>query len=151
MRAREAGVSEAIGTILMIALVVVLAAAVYVFVGPGADAPAPPPAVGLNQETGATPSDRTFVIAQGTPGLRWNELALMLDGAPMSYDSSLTSARSYCVIVTGDACMPTSLWDPKLLVAGGQRLAIHDTTLSGKRLLVTAPEANAGVLSIALA
>ena len=146
---RDEGVSEAVGTILMIALVVVLAAVVYVWVGPGSSAPAPPPAMGMNPES-STPTDRSFVIAEANGGLRWSQLSVRLDGAAVPYDGTLTDTPSYCVVTSGTTCVATGSFDPQTLVVGGQRVLIHDTSLSGKTLTLVSPDANAVLLKIAL-
>src|SRR5579885_113892 len=146
---RDAGVSEAIGTILMIALVVVLAGVVYVWVGYGSDAPAPPPAVGMNPESG-TATDRSFILAEASSGLRWSQVAVHLDGADVPYDGTQTLTPSYCVVTTGSSCVTTGSWDPQTLMGGGQRLKLHATFLSCNTLQVVSPDSNAVLLQIAL-
>jgi FlaG/FlaF family flagellin (archaellin) len=148
MRAHgDDGVSEAIGTILLVALVVALAAAVYVYVGTGSNQQAPPPAMSLAGDSGATSTDRSFTVSAVSSPVHWSDVAIHLDGATLTYDSSLSSARTFCVAASGAACVPTLSWAPQsTVVVAGSRLLIHDTSLAGKTFLVTVPDQNAAIL-----
>jgi hypothetical protein len=103
----------------------------------------------MSQES-STPTDRSFVVAGANAGLRWSQVDVKLEGADVPYDGTLTLTPSYCVVTSGTSCVPTGSFDPKTLIAGGQRVRLHDVALSGKTLMLTSPDANAVLLKIAL-
>lgn len=152
MRARgDPAVSEAVGTVLMIAMVIALAAVVYLFVGPGSRSQAPPPAMALSGDAGATPTDRAFTVSAISTPMHWSELSVRLDGAPMTYDETLSDPATYCVVLTGSACVDATGWSPATTtVSAGQRVLIHDAALSGKTLMIVVPDENAAILSVSL-
>jgi FlaG/FlaF family flagellin (archaellin) len=150
-RPGDAGVSEALGTILMVAVVVALAAAVYVFVSHGSGQQAPPPALALSGDGGATSTDRSFTVSAVSTPIHWSDVAVHLDGVALAYDAALASPRTFCVVTSGSACVPTGSWAPgATFVAAGSRILIHDASLPGETLLVTAPDSNAAILRVNL-
>jgi flagellin-like protein len=147
---RDDGVSETLGTVLMIAMVVVMAGTVYWFVGRSDDKGHAPTAIGLNPAS-KTATTRTFTITTTSQPVKWGELALKLSGKAMEYDDSLVLPATYCVIVTGSSCMQANAWDPDRVVTAGQQIVVHDNQIATKTLLIIFPEENSAVLSLPLA
>ncbi|GEM_PF-2865288 len=146
----DGAVSEALGTVLMIAVVIALAAVVYLWVGVG-DHAAPPPAMSLSPDEGATPTDRSFTLTALSTPLHWSDVSVRLDGAALGYDSALATPDTFCVVADGSGCIPTGSWAPATTrVAPGSHLVIHSSSLAGKTLLVSAPDANAAILQVHL-
>lgn len=76
----EAG---AVGTILMIALVVTLASGLYLWTSAGTTTQAPPHAMGLAGSNAEGAS--TFTLAAVSTGAPWNDVRITLDGVASGY------------------------------------------------------------------
>ena len=154
---RDAAVSPVVGTILMVAITVVLAATVYGFMTNVGQPPARPAGnvamTGdgqLEPAAGGNNPQKTFVVAGGTPGLRWADVRLQLDGAGMSYVPTLRSAaagdaNAWCVLSAANACEASSAAAGP--IDAGDRLVLEDPTLDGSKLLLIDPVANAIMLT----
>lgn len=143
---RDAGVSETVGTVLLVALVVVLAGAVYLFVGYNSGSAQAPAAVGLSKEGDSSGGTQSFLLASVARPTHWNEIQVLLDGKTLTYDGTGALPLSYCVIVSGTSCTSTLAWDATTTLAAGQHLVLHDTTLAGKTLTLVEPTENAALL-----
>ena len=138
-----------IAVILMVAITVVLAATVYVWVsGFGSNSSTAAKSVSMTSAGPVASNTKSYVIAAAVSGMKWSDVALTLNGAPMTYDSALGSAATYCVATAGSACVATGSWTPSTLVMAGQTIQVHDTALTGKTLRVLDSAANAVMMTL---
>ncbi|HWH09402.1 MAG TPA: archaellin/type IV pilin N-terminal domain-containing protein, partial [Candidatus Thermoplasmatota archaeon] len=85
---RDAAVSPVVGTILMVAITVVLAATVYVWVsGFGGSGSDPAKTISLSsggaiKDCGVDDKCKTYTIAGASPGLKYEDIKVVLNGVP---------------------------------------------------------------------
>lgn len=84
---RDDAVSPVIAVILMVAITVVLAATVYVWVSSiGGQSGAPAKSIALTSAGAQTAGfEKNYTVASASPGLKWGDLQLLVDGTPYAY------------------------------------------------------------------
>src|SRR5207248_11023821 len=111
-RQNDDAVSPVIAVILMVAITVVLAATVYVWVsGFGASSSTPAKTMSLTSNGALASNTKTYAVASATSGMRWSDVSFTLNGASAGRDGSGTTSPSYCVALTGSACVANATWD----------------------------------------
>lgn len=154
---RDDAVSPVIATILMVAITVVLAATVYVWMsGFSVDGEGAPKDVALTSDgalstSGGNNAQKTYTLVAATPGQRWSDIKLQLDGATMTYASALLSnaapdANGYCVLTNAGACEASAAAAGTL--DAGDRLVLEDATLDGSTLFVVDSASNSVVYAL---
>jgi len=169
----DEAVSPVIAVILMVAITVVLAATVYVWVsGFGASSGQPARSLALMPNaamseakdlnhphaTNATGDQlRNYTITSATNGLKYNDLILTLNGAPMACEDDTTGAQdAWRVMKGGDyvlsyvECTDATGVGPDALVAAGDTIQIYDDGggLNGKTLRILDADANSVILTL---
>lgn len=150
--ATDAGVSDTIGVVLMLAISVAMAGVLYVWVfglgAPGGD----PAAMGLTSAGGISAAGtKTLTVSSVQSDVMWNDLELKVDGVTFTYDAALAGARTFCVATSGTACVPTGTWTAAgTPVKAGHTLYVHDPALAGKELQVIDAEAGALIIRLPL-
>jgi flagellin-like protein len=146
----DEAVSPVIAVILMVAITVVLAATVYVWVsGFGSQSGTPAKTISMSSAGALSNNQKTYTVASSTSGMKWGDISFTLNGAALSYDSTLTGAAKYCVATSGSACVATGSWAPSTtVVQAGQLITITDTSLSGETFRVLDSQANSVILTL---
>ncbi|HWH09401.1 MAG TPA: archaellin/type IV pilin N-terminal domain-containing protein [Candidatus Thermoplasmatota archaeon] len=157
----EEAVSPVIAVILMVAITVVLAATVYVWVsGFGNNSSAPAKSVALTSAGGitndcngdATTGDycKSYLIASASPGLKYSDMSLQLDGVAISFDGDGCDAVLGASNEWG-ACAGTADRTGAAVVSAGETLKVGSTaSLSGKTLRIVDPNSNSLIYSVVL-
>ena len=159
----EEAVSPVIAVILMVAITVVLAATVYVWVsGFGNNSSAPAKSLALTSAgaitddcagDGATTTNdycKSYLIASASPGLKYSDLSLQLDGVAITFDAN------GCDSVLGasnewGACAGATDRTGAAVVSAGETLKVGSTaSLSGKTLRIVDPNSNSLIYSVVL-
>lgn len=84
-RNHDDAVSPVIAVILMVAITVVLAATVYIWVsGFGSQSSQPAKTVALSSSGAIANGDKSYSVAAATPGMRWLDISLTVDGTTVS-------------------------------------------------------------------
>lgn len=151
IRRDDEAVSPVIAVILMVAITVVLAATVYVWVsGFGSSGGSAAKSLALSSagvishiddadnDTVADTSSKNFTVSAATPGMKWSEVTVTLNGVVLDYAATIiddsrdyrnntagvtTDGPAFCVVVSGATCsatLPTS-------VTAGQKLWLVTT------------------------
>jgi flagellin-like protein len=94
-RSRDDAVSPVIAVILMVAITVVLAATVYVWVsGFGSQSGTPAKTIALTSTGAISNGDKTYSVASATPGMRWLDITLTVDGTTVSQFTHVAGGAS---------------------------------------------------------
>lgn len=154
MKGDDEAVSPVIAVILMVAITVVLAATVYVWVsGFGAQGSAPAKTLSLTSN-GAIGSDsfKNYTVSSATPGMRWSDVTITLNGEELDYNDSTaiaSGAEDFCVILSGNTCATSAEWDGgDHVISAGHSLTIKAADISGQTLRVLDSQANSVVLTL---
>lgn len=156
-RMRDAAVSPVVATILMVAITVVLAATAYSWTSSlgtrGAGAPASVALVsdGSLAAPAAHNPQKAYSVTATSPGLRWSNLALQLDGATATYVPALRSGGApdldaWCVLDGAGACEASAV--AAGLVEAGDRVMLEDAGLANAKLRIVDPAANTVVYTL---
>lgn len=147
-RGDDAGVSDTLGVVLMVAVSVAMAAGMYVWAFGFGTPGSAPAALGLTSSSGISQAGtKTFTVSSAQSDVLWNDLLLKVDGEPLSYDDALAGGRKFCVATAGTACVPAATWHAAATpVRAGQTLYVHDSDLVGRSLQLV--DAGAGVLVV---
>lgn len=144
----DRAVSPVVGTIMTVAIAVVLAAPVYSWVtGARSEREEPATALAVTSDGPIASDTKGYVVASATPGLRWTELTILLDGTPLAYDGALASDGTYCIASPGMTCAAGAS-PPERLVGAGDALRIHGADLAGRSLLAVDAQANSALVAL---
>lgn len=151
MRRDDRADAATIGTMITIVMVVGAAVGLFVWVSSGSQhTEDEAKMMSMNSGGPILSNVKTFMVSATARPMTWNELALLLDGVPMSYDgTSLNANHEWCVAQSGTTCV-TGTTPPATMINGGDLLSIYHTSLAGKRLDLVDAGANQIVLSVAL-
>lgn len=140
LRGDDDAVSPVIAVILMVAITVVLAATVYVWVSGFNTGGSSARTLSLASAKVITPdgSDyyKDYVVASSSPGLKWNEVDITLDGTKLAYDGDTPYNTSDSFRVTIGGTPKTGTTKPSDVIQAGDKLTIYDmgASPSGKTL-----------------
>lgn len=155
----EEAVSPVIAVILMVAITVVLAATVYVWVsGFGAQTSQPSMSVALTstsaiqQGYGAGTGDtlKTYTVSTATPGMKWGDLKVTLDGADVAYAATFAADKTNFQVTdtaTGNAIADNAIAG-STIKAGQLLKVVYDGSIDGKTLRLIDAQANSVVLTV---
>jgi hypothetical protein len=116
---------------------------------PATPSPAPTRSLSLSSAGPILNGKKTYTVASVTPGTYWSDVTLTLNGTALTYDGTLTAARSFCVSTTGGSCIETASWSPSgSFVAGGETVTVSDKTLAGETLRVVDAHTDATILTL---
>ncbi len=145
----DEAVSPVIAVILMVAITVVLAATVYVWVsGFGGTSTTPAKTISLSSadalDTG-TPNLKEYVVAGASPGLKYEDMSLTIDGATYTFISTgCTPATTQWT-----ACAGTTTRASTALVTAGDIITVAKTSgLSGTTMRVLDTDSNQVIFTI---
>ncbi len=151
---RDEAVSPVIAVILMVAITVVLAATVYVWVsGFGAQSSNPAKTMSITSDGAIAESVfKNYTVASATSGMKWSDVTLSLNGAPLSYDHTATNTTdTFCVATSGTTCALNAAWAPTTtIITAGQMITIKDAALSGQTLRILDANANSVMLTLTI-
>jgi FlaG/FlaF family flagellin (archaellin) len=152
LRRDDAGVSDTLGVVLMLAISIAMAGGMYVWVfglgTPGGE----PAALGLTSAGSISSSGtKTFTVSSAQSDVLWNDLILKVDGSTLAYDDSLAGSRKFCVATSGSACVPAATWEAAATpMKAGHTLYVHDIELEGKELMIVDGQAGALIIRVQL-
>lgn len=146
---REDAVSPVIAVILMVAITVVLAAVVYVWVsGFGTTGTEMARSMSVVTDGTSANSNATFTVSSASPTLKWDEIALNLDGRSLGYANLTAGAPTdyrWCVWNGNGYCEAS----PSGYVNAGARLYVQKTgSLSGTKLTIVDTLANSAMVTL---
>ena len=164
-------VSPVIAVILMVAITVVLAATVYVWVsGFGSQSNQPAKTVSMTSAmaiagavnpvdgtSNSTDYVKNYTIASATPGMKYSDVKITLDGATVACEDDLANnAHQWRVNRGGDfvgdwlECSNTQGIGPDAVVTAGDTVQLYYNggALSGRTLRVLDSQANSVVLTL---
>ena len=148
---RDEAVSPVIAVILMVAITVVLAATVYVWVsGFGTGGQGAAKTISLSSGSAISADNKTYVVAAGTPGMKWGDLDFTLDGNTLTYANLTGTAQAdnrWCVWNPATSTCVNAEPTTETIDAGDTFYVQHDT-LSGKTLRVLDSQANSVILTL---
>ena len=154
-------VSPVIAVILMVAITVVLAATVYVWVsGFGSNSSQPAKSIAFTSDGAITAltanhaPTKTYTVASASPGMKFGDLTLKLDGSTMTYNDASddattpTDSEDWCVLTSAGACIASGSYATELVDAG-DRIRLEDAgSLSGSKFLVLDAGSNSIILTL---
>ena len=161
----EEAVSPVIAVILMVAITVVLAATVYVWVsGFGSSNSAPAKSIALTSDGALAEAISTaghqqnqaknYSVASASPGLKWGDVKLSLDGETMTYtdasqNGGTQNTNAWCLLTSAGACVASADYAAKLVEAGA-RIRLEDASLSASKFLIVDPASNSQIYTLTI-
>lgn len=115
--------------------------------------PPPPPSrpaksLAMTSNGAISGNTKSYTIASASPGIKWSDLTLALDGVPLAYDGDAPAdADNEYYVSDGPHAAPGRV-APSTSIDAGDRLTLHHGSLSGKTLRVIDAEANAVILTL---
>lgn len=146
----DSAVSPVIAVILMVAITVVLAATVYVWVSSfGSQSTTPAKTLSLSSAGTLTTGDKPYTVSAATPGMRWQDITITIDGTSWTFASTAIACASEITNTSWYPCQGTTTKTADSTISAGDTLRVGGVS-AGQTLRVLDSQANSVILTLTI-